>query len=193
MFKEIPLESRVELASSRYMANSDNVFGELEEGSYIALKGMVVEAEMESNIYGCACVRRTGFGPQHVVPDCHVISTSSSSLSSKRKKITRRAVPTHRLDETLSEGQRSKGQVCCLLLFTTTRSTQNHACILILGKQPDGTYQRLGIGNSDSGCSRPLYEKRRGWEVWKDWVELEEWESWDRWFADAEIRTVKIV
>jgi hypothetical protein len=82
--------------------------------------------------------------------------------------------------------------VCCLLLFTTTRNEYNYACVLILGKQLDGTYQRLGIGSSDPGYSRPLHKQCKNWEVWENWVELEEWEEWEAWFSDAETQTMKI-
>ena len=191
-FKNVPIESRVELIDYRYKTITDNVFGEVEKGSYIELKGMVVEAEMESDIYGGGCVRRPGFGPQHFVPDCHVISAREHSFLRGSSKVTRRAVPTDKLAESLTDGQHSTGQVRCLLLFTITKNERSHACVLILGKQLDGTYQRLGIGNSDPGCSRPIYKNCKSWEVWENWVELEEWEEWEAWFSDAETRTMKI-
>lgn len=191
-FKDVPIESRVELIDYKYRKATDNAFGEVEKGSYIELKGMVVEAEMESDIHGGACVRRHGFGPQHIVPDCHVISVRECSLLQGSRKVTRRAIPTDKLAKSLTDGQRSTGQVCCLLLFTITKNECSHACVLILGKQLDGTYQRLGIGSSDPGYSRPLYKQCKSWEVWENWVELEEWEEWEAWFSDAETRAMKI-
>ena len=191
---DIPIESRVELVSTSCRPLSNNNFGEVEKGSYIELRGLVVEAEMDSDIYGCACVRRRGSGPQHVVPDCHIVSATDSSLF-KSYKTLRRALPNDRLDHGLSEGKRSKGPVYCLLLFTATQNGKDQACILILGKQigRGDTYQRLGIGNSDIGWSRPLYNNRKDWDAWEGWEQLEEWEKWEKWFADGVVRTLKIL
>lgn len=192
---DVPIETRVDLISTSCRPNSNNIFGEVESGSYILLRGMVVEAEMDSDIFGCGCVRREGFGPQHVVPDCHIISATDSSPSFNSNKTVRRAVPTDRLDESFGEGGRSKGPVCCLLLFTTTRNGKSYACILILGEHAgnENTYQRLALGNSDCGRSRWPYCNRKDWAPWEGWEDLEEWEEWERWFEGAAIRTLKII
>jgi hypothetical protein len=95
---------------------------------------MVVEAEIDSDIYSYVCVRRKGFGSQYVVPDCHIISTNDSSPSFQSNQVARRAAPTDRLEKNLGEGKKPKGHVCCLLLFATTWNEKGHACILILGR-----------------------------------------------------------
>jgi hypothetical protein len=106
-FKDVPIESRVELIDYKYRKITDNTFGEVEKSSYIELKGMVVEAEMESDIHGGACVRRQGFGPQHIVPDYHIISVREYSLLRGSRKITRRAITTDKLAKSLTDGQHS--------------------------------------------------------------------------------------
>lgn len=196
--EDMLIESRVELLSISCKPISDNIFGEVEIGSYIELRGMVVEAEMESDIYGCGCVRRRGFGPQHVVPDCHIIPTTNSSFplfNSNTATALRRAVPTDRFNWSLRKGRRSKGHVYCLLLFTTTQDGTSHACVLILSKQEGSgeTYQRLGIGNDDAGFTGPLYNGRKNWKVWEGWDDLEQWREWEKWFSDGVVRTLKIV
>ncbi|KAH8602623.1 heterokaryon incompatibility protein-domain-containing protein [Bisporella sp. PMI_857] len=203
----IALDSQIKLISINCRPSSDNTFGEVEAGSYIKLQGKVVEAEIESDLHSCACVRRKGFKPQHIVPDCIITSDGSSwnlmehirsgirPKTTKPHRSTRRAVKKDRREASFVKGSRYRGDVYCLLLFTTTQNGKNHACILILGQKAGSsdTYQRLGIGNSDSGWSRPLYKSRKNWEIWTGWEELEEWEEWERWFKDAEVRTLTII
>lgn len=195
--QDVNIASKADLVSTSCRPSTENVFGEVESGSYIELRGLVVDAEMESDIHGCGCVRRIGFSPQMIVPDCHIISDVSSGFfgTSNRKITPRRALPSDKLAKSFGKGRRTKGPVLCLLLFTSTQKGREHACVLILGKDQnkDDTYQRLGIGCGDTDWSGPLYKGREHWDTWKDWGSLGQWESWKEWFADAETRSIMII
>lgn len=210
---DISLDNPIELIHVNCKPSTENVFGEVLPGGYIELRGKVVEAEMESDIHGCALVRRKHFRPQFVTQDCHIIDRMATEVENKLEGFTasigsrlglaksttlRRALPSDRL-HTECEGRRSKGVVSCLLLFTGKGEEKSQACVLILGKQPghhngaSSYYQRLGIGNGPTGYSGPIYSGREDWDTWKDWERLENWESWEDWFADAKVHTLRIV
>lgn len=92
---------------------------------------------------------------------------------------------------------RDYGNVLCLLLYTGTWVDISQACVWILGEIENAgsnCYQRLGLGSGVlEDWSGPLYEGRRSWALWQGWEDLEQWQLWETWFADAEIKTVRIV
>lgn len=205
---DIAINICVELKSAECKPLSDNEFGEVRLGSYIELKGKMVDAEMESDIHGCCLVRRADLKPQLVVPDCHLIFTDGQhqvysrrachSLLARHQSCTnenilRRATPSDKIEHL--DGVRSRGQVSCVLLFTTMAAEKTHACVLVITKLPGEKhlYQRLGIGCGDPGWNGPLYRLRKDWDVWQGWEDLEEWEKWEEFFVDGEMRTVRIV
>ncbi|KAF8858193.1 HET-domain-containing protein [Acephala macrosclerotiorum] len=211
---EIPIKSCVELVSYECQPlNPENGFGEVKPGSFIDLRGQVIEAEMESDIYGCGLVRRKDFKPQLMVPDCHIVGEGdikSSKLSILRafksekhddlgSATVRRGLPTDRLNSPENGSRRSKGIVTCLLLFTKEKENETRPCILVLSRQPSAqkdvpsTYQRIGISAGNLNCSGPLYKNRKDWDCWEGWEDLCLWENWEEWFADAEEKELRIL
>lgn len=187
--------SQVELVSSGCRPSSENLFGEVEFGSYIELRGRVVKAEVYSDKYGCACVSRNGFRPQCVSQDCRIVFDATTST-----RMPRRAIEGDEVDN--DKSRTNKGNVYCLYLFTTIQKgikSDRKSCpwVLILGKIAGSSdeYQRLGIGASTDDDNRPrwIYPKTKHWRLRTGWGDLEEWEDWECWFADAEIQTLKIL
>lgn len=193
----------VQLVNINCSPSTDNKFGEVQSGSYIELIGKEVEAEMETNIHGCASVRRKGFRPQLVIPDCHLTSERANEpnvlvrptpeidrgTSMPDQQVTlRRSVPKDGVQK--PNPDKTKGTVSCLLLYFVEMQGKRSARILILSKKPgqNNLYQRLGAGGVQSA-----YASRKDWHIWKGWETLEEWQDWEEWFADAETRKLRII
>ena len=211
---EIPIKSCIELISYECQPlNPENIFGEVKPGSFLELRGQVIEAEMESDIHGCGSVRRKGFKPQLVVPDCCIVR--EDDFTPRKLKLLRsfkdnkakpgnveirRARPTDKLRD--RESRRSKGIITCLLLFTSEHNDKTHPCFLILSNPQRASssssamlavYQRVGISGGSPRSSGHLYENRKDWECWEGWEDLGLWEDWEEWFADAEEKILRIV
>ncbi|KAH6679461.1 heterokaryon incompatibility protein-domain-containing protein [Halenospora varia] len=205
---EVLIRNCVELvAHDCHPLDPENAYGEVKPGSFLEIKGQVIEAIMESDVHGCGLVRRQGLKPQLVVPDCHIVGkdnlkfkTSDIFHQQRRSSALRRALPEDKLKG--SEGQRSIGPVTCLLLFTSEKNNKTVPCILMLSKDHLGissingtkpVYQRVGIGAGSINYNGPLYNYRKDWECWEGWEDLDTWEDWEEWFAGVEEKTLRIV
>jgi hypothetical protein len=209
---DVPIKACVELVSYKCKPlNPDDGFGEVEHGSFVELKGRVVEAEMESDVHGCGLVRRKGWGPQLMIPDCcligkHGLRSSKFSMlgAFKSERLNtnsiqpRRAAPADQIKAS-HESRRSAGPVICLLLFMKEKNEETRPCFLVLGKQTRSNeelpqcYERLGISAGNLNCNGPLYKSRKDWDCWEGWEDLGLWENWEEWFADAEEKILRIV
>ncbi|KAJ4296926.1 hypothetical protein N0V90_006974 [Kalmusia sp. IMI 367209] len=199
------LKAEAELVGSDCRPSTENPFGEVQEGSYIELRGRVVEAEMEVDRYGCACVRRDGFGAQLVQADCDIVADKPKTSWGERareklgipgKKIDMRSSLLRRAtgeDYFQRNDDHAKGPVLCLLLASLELEGKKHACVLILGPIADNEteYCRLGIASGNHDQS--IYSRRKYWERWQGWDELEEWDDWERWFEGGDIRIIRVV
>lgn len=199
---ELEQQNLVEVVQVDCVPSTANAFGEVRAGSFIELRGRVVQATMECDDFGRASVSRTGFKAQVVYMDCRTISNTGNEDREHSGQMKRDS--TWALME-LSEGAnvvsslsaRYRGTACCLLLSSGTYEGKTQVCVLILGQTriaDQVCYQRLGIG-----CGRlkhwsgPLYHKRKDWALWRGWEDLEQWTSWKDWFAGAETRTMRII
>jgi hypothetical protein len=185
----LEMNSRVEIMQVNCIPSAKNAFGAVRAGSFIELRGRVVPATMECDVYDNSSVSKEGFNAQRVLLDGKTISITISSNGTLYKTM-RRATGSEssepaeqdRVSEMEENGNvRKRGSVFCLLLYTATHEGSTQACVLILGQVSEGgneCYQRLGLGHS-------------GVKDW-DWAG-ERWEKWEEWFADAEIKTLRIV
>ena len=210
---ELRIESKVEVAEIRCKPSTENLFGEVQKGSFIELRGRLTKAVMKTDGYGRASVEREGFRPQYVVLDCRTVSCPADGYDEGDTQMLRAFysdednisdTDSDQGQDTTSTGKSSletkdpdfvyQGTVYCLLLFTAAWESTTQACVLVLGGDPNKTLQRLGIGCGNfENWSGPLYHIRRRWKQWEGWEDLELWEKWEGWFEDAPLCTVKIV
>lgn len=180
-------------------------------GSFIELRGRVMPPTIEFDTHGRASVSREGFNAQVVILDCKTTSFTNFTNGGLRRSIRRHTELS--CDDSQAEGigdveekerereedvpLRDYGNVLCLLLYTGTCLGISQACVLILGQVnnagPD-CYERLGLGSGVlESWLGPLYKGRSTWALWRGWENLEQWQDWETWFADAEVKTVRIV
>jgi hypothetical protein len=193
--------SNVEITQINCNPSTKNAFGAVKAGSFIELQGSVVSATMECDMYGRAKVSREGSKPQAVVLDCKTISVTISTNGELYRTMRRdtgsdsgKQSKTSGVEDNVDE--RDYGRVLCMLFYTTTatrdRSTQ--VCVLVLGElsgDDKSHYQRLGIGR---GQFNDRYDQLNSFSgFWRGWEDHEEWQEWKRWFADAEVKTLRIV
>jgi len=204
--EEVSIRAETELVQTDCRPSSENPFGEVQKGSWIELRGRVVEAEMKADPYGCACVVRDGFGPQLVKADCDIVTEEvgaswrkeagiESRLTVGKAEATttilRRAIED---DFSSRNDNHSIGPVLCLLLTTFEVRAKRHACVLVLGPSVEDatTYCRLALGSGTPNWPS-VYHMRQDWNRWKGWGKLEEWADWERWFEGAQTKTVRII
>lgn len=204
---ELEAVSHIDVLQASCTPSTDNELGELEPGSFIDVRGRVVEAEWVSDMYGAACVRRAGLQANIVVPDC-LVGPEHSIPGPGWIRRRRQA------QEAFDSEEGIRGRVLCLLLYTVPTEAQIFVCVLLLSPREDGsTFERVGLGanqmsdlSDKSSREVDVFAYGPGGvdyvvgedEKWTDWVEKEEgklgtWENWEAWFADAEMRTVRIV
>lgn len=201
----LAIESQVELVTTNCRPSSDNIFGEVDKGSFLKIRGKVVEAEILYDRDGHASVQRKKFGKQWVDLSCVITSSNSevdSNVSPEARSITmlnpaRQAAKADVPGDSLLPESKSKGLVYCLLLFTAeSGGTSSRVCSLILGKgtADSDTFQRLGLGITGYGdWNAPMDPFNSMREEWNDWKDAEDWRCWEEWFADAEVKTLTIV
>lgn len=201
------IHSRVDLIQVDCSPRTSNAFGAVQIGSFIKLHGRIVEATMESDNDGHACVQRKGFIRQLVLLDCqvetsldhmHLKKYGHTQRSSSRSTLLDRGIENNASDE--DGGQLSAtihGIVYCLLLYTGTRQVETRPCVLILGRasnSDDACYQRLGIGCSPfNGSGRVLMDKKTPFFKGAEGEVFGAWEEWETWFEDVEPQSIKIV
>ena len=160
---EVGVENSAELLEINCRPSTENLYGEVGLGSYLDLRGKVVEAERECDIHGCGLVRRKNLEPQLVTPDCRISThncarltcltqslTPFSWLGWKSFKLQRAAQESVRREiRSQTTGARFKGKVVCLLLFTAKCNGKTPAVVLILTPHPrfQHAYQRLGVSH----------------------------------------------
>lgn len=194
----VQLKNCVELVGYSCKPCTDNIFGEVETGSFLELRGKVVEASIKCDIHGSGLVRRKGLKPNFVYPDAQIAEVSKQIRSRRSSWLPGRKKEQCQLRRSLvgrSDNVRIKGPVLCLLLFTGEYKENTSACVLILTPHPEheDSYERVGIGHGDFGLASPMYGIRKDWDIWLDWEDLGEWTNWEEWFRDAKIRTLKVV
>ncbi|KAH7067258.1 heterokaryon incompatibility protein-domain-containing protein [Paraphoma chrysanthemicola] len=204
----LPRKNQAEILSVDCAPTTTNMFGAVQLGSFIELRGRVIPGVLECDEYGSAAVSIEGFKKQLVILDCKVTQVTTVVNSEHLSRVQRAS--SHELEGSHSENEqdegtdtahhattRIKGKVSCLLLYSASWNGQSSACVLILAQVPgaDTTcYQRLGLGCGHmTDWSGSYYRHRKDWAVWQGWDRLEEWEEWGRLFADAEVADVKIV
>ncbi|PQE33836.1 heterokaryon incompatibility protein [Rutstroemia sp. NJR-2017a WRK4] len=187
----------------------ENPYGEVKPESFLELRG-------KTTIHACGLLRKWQHKPQYVVPDCHIIGEDNfepkeldnacmdinkyPNRVQLRSRGLRRAFPTDRIIS--GEGEKVKGTVTCLLLFTAEKNNITRPCILVLSElcttgslesnlQP--IYQRVGISAAKLTFNGPLYHIRKNWECWENWEDLGDWEEWEEWFANAEEKILQII
>jgi hypothetical protein len=196
------LNSRVDIKRISCIPRSKNAFGAVEAGSFIELRGRVIPAIMACDMRGRARVSREGFNAQFVLLDGRTISVTLSTNGKVSRSMIRdtgsetsQPAKQSRTSEAEENGDvRDRGSVVCLLLYTATWNGRTQACVLILGQVPGpdkNCYQRLGLGGGEleNWAGLDVHQARDG-EAWED---IEKWERWEEWFADAEVKTLKIV
>lgn len=199
-----PRTSHVSVVQVNCNPKASNLFGEVQPGSFIELRGHVVEAEMEADAYRIACVRKDGFSPQRVWPDCQVTSVQVLNEAGEFNHMQRNSnFDSENCRQKYQRGQspswRIRGTVYCLLLFSATLQGESKACVLILGKVPNSSptcYQRIGIGCGKAeqwGAPDFPYGGSALRPMWPDCEHVEQWEAWEQWFEDAKLETVRIV
>jgi len=176
---------------------TQNKFGKVSAGSFVKLRGKIVEAVMECDGVRRGFVRRDGFAPQLVVPDCELALNSAELTGSAVKYGTAVLTSLRRADESDSDHVptlKIQGNVACMLLYSVLDDGRSgtDAFVLVLGKlgMDDTSYERIAAGTRFNG---PCFPSRKDTKQLEGWSELEEWECWEcweSWFAGAETRDV---
>lgn len=169
--------------------STDNPLGEVCEGSYVHIAGKYVSAILVTDERGFAVVKRNGFEPQLVIPDCQLTQTTQV-IDGMEMPTLRRALPSEtripKGNETISTEAEEKlnGVVFCFLLFSGNVRKSNTESAIVLILAPVGpklaNVQRVALGRGgvdklDTGGSSIVWQ----------WTNYETWENWEGWFADA--------
>jgi hypothetical protein len=188
------VEADSELLEVECKPATQNQFGEVSRGSFLKLRGKVVDAFMECDGFGRALVRRDGFAPQHVQPDC-LLTQDSATRNHGPAEGGHGVLPAlGRVDQAKSAhgpDVRIHGSVVCMLLYSIYDEDKSSAFVLVLCKASTdhAVYRRVAAGTGRFG---PVYLGRQDWKQWEGWTGLEEWYHWREWFADAETRDLCI-
>lgn len=185
---DLHMQSKVDILQVDYSPRTSNMFGAVQLGSSIKLHGRIVEASMESDIDGHACVRKEDFVRQLVLLDCQTSkSTPIGGLIQGNAVDKLNQQPTARLHST----------VYCLLLYTGSCQGETQPCVLILGKVSDvdsTCYQRLGIGCSPfKGAEERILGVRVPYFQGEEHEIFGRWEQWETWFEGVEPELIKII
>lgn len=198
---ELEQQSFVDVVQVDCVPSAANAFGEVRAGSFIELRGGVVQVMMECDDFGRASVTRTGFNAQVVILDCRTTPTTDlyakEQFGHMRRDVTYASTEPGNGVNTTEGSKRYRGTAFCLLLCSGTSQDETQVCVLVLGETKfEGRvcYQRLGIGYGRLiNWSGPTYHSRKTWSLWQGWEDLEEWTDWEAWFADADTRTLRII
>ncbi|KAK4579832.1 hypothetical protein LTR86_000033 [Recurvomyces mirabilis] len=180
-----------------------NRFGDVRPGSWLEVEGKIIDAQLEYDIRGCACVRRPNMSPQLVMIDCLLVaavsrkeeqspapttrdagddtmrdsSTCRASAASPRR--IRRAL-YHEYEPSIDTARRC-AHVLCLLLYTELWDGKKYPYILVLSETTGGCHQRvgIGIGHDESEQRNTGFDGRLGslYRARKD--KFDRWRGWE--------------
>jgi len=172
----VRVEPNIEVIEINCKPATQNKSGEVSAGGFLKLRGKAVDAYMECDGLGRGFVRRHGFAPQLVQPDCLLTSDSDEKIDGPIKgglvalSTLRRA---RQAESKQDPSIRTKGSVVCVLLYSTfddgnSEKHKRSAFVLVLGKagRDSAMYERIAAGTGRHG---PIYAGRQDWDEWKGW------------------------